>query len=91
MEVDAYNDLRDPAVGCPRILVLLVLPEDEMQWTEQTEEHLLLRHCAYWMSLKGTPPTMNTATVRVSISRTDIFTVDALLGLMDKVRKHEEL
>lgn len=91
MEVKTYNDLRDTEVGCPRILVLLALPQDEPAWTEQTEEYLLVRKCAYWMSLKGLGPTTNTAKNRVAIPRTNVFSVTALLELLDKVRKREEL
>ncbi len=91
LEVETYEDLRDPAVGCPRIMVLLVLPEEEPAWTEQSEEHLLLRRCAYWMSFKGLKPTLNTAKIRVSIPRANVFTVDTLTRLLDKVRKREEL
>jgi len=91
MEVKTYDDLRDPAVGCPRILVLLVLPQDEAAWTEQNEDHLLLRQCAYWMSLKGMDSTTNTETIRVRIPRGNVFSVAALTQLMDKVRKREEL
>ncbi len=46
MEIETYDDLRDPSVGCPRILVLPV---------------------------------------------TNLFSVDALTRIMDKVRKREEL
>jgi Domain of unknown function (DUF4365) len=91
MEVKTYDDLRDPGVGCPRILVLLVMPEEESAWTEQNEDHLLLRRCAYWMSLKGMSSTTNTATIRVAIPRANQFSVDALTQLMDKVRKREDL
>jgi hypothetical protein len=91
LEVKTYDDLRDPAVGCPRILVLLGMPADEAAWTEQHEDHLLLRHCAYWMSLKGMGPTTNTTTVRVPIPRNNLFSIDALQRLMEKVRKREEL
>jgi hypothetical protein len=91
MEVKSYDDLRDPGVGCPRILVLLVMPEDEPAWTEQSEDHLLIRKCAYWISLKGMTPTTNTATIRVPILRTNLFSVDALNQLVDKVRRREEL
>jgi hypothetical protein len=91
MEIKTYDDLRDPNVGCPRILVLLVLPEDELAWTEQSEDHLLIRKGAYWTSLKGRPTTMNTATIRVPIPRANLFSVEALNRLMDKVRKREEL
>jgi hypothetical protein len=41
MEVRAYDDLRQVNAGTPRILVLLVLPEDEGTWTEQQEDYLL--------------------------------------------------
>ena len=44
MEVKAYEDLRRPhGWGCPRILVLLVLPNEEAEWVNQTEEELILR------------------------------------------------
>jgi hypothetical protein len=91
MEVKTYDDLRDPGVGCPRILVLLVMPEDEAAWTEQGEDHLLIRKCAYWTSLKGMPATANTSTVRVPIPRVNAYSVDALNRLMEKVRRREEL
>lgn len=91
LEVKNYDDLRDPQVGCPRILVLLVLPEDEEQWTEQTEDHLLLRHVAYWLSLQGQGPTRNQKTVRVLLPRANLFSVQALETLMAKVRRGEPL
>jgi hypothetical protein len=91
LDVKNYDDLRDPSVGCPRILVLLVLPEEETQWTEQTEDHLLLRHAAYWLSLKGQGPTTNQKTVRVLLPRSSLFSVQALESLMSKVRRGEPL
>lgn len=91
LDVKNYEDLRDPQVGCPRILVLLVLPEDEAQWSEQTEEHLLLRRAAYWISLKGREPTNNQKTVPVLLPRANLFSVQALQSLMDKVRRGEPL
>ncbi len=91
MEVKSYDDLRSPQLGCPRILVLLVLPEDEAQWTGQTEEHLLLRHCAYWLSLRDQGPSRNQRTVRVAIPRTNVFSVEALHELMGRVRRREKL
>jgi hypothetical protein len=91
LEVKYYDDLRDPTVGCPRILVLLVLPAEETTWTEQTEDHLLLRRCAYWISLKGMGATTNTATIRIPIPRNNVFSVEALNQLMKKVSKGEDL
>jgi hypothetical protein len=91
LDVKNYDDLRDPQVGCPRILVLLVLPEDENQWTEQSEDHLLVRHAGYWHSLNGWGPRANQKTVRVALPRANLFSVQALESLMAKVRRGESL
>jgi hypothetical protein len=90
MEVKTYNDLRDPEVGTPRILVLLVQPEIEADWTGMTETELMLRRCAYWLSLKGQGATANTSTIRVSIPRTNRFSVEALQGIMERLRNGED-
>jgi hypothetical protein len=86
LPAQAYEVLRQPAVGCPRILVVLVLPRDEARWSGQTEEALILRHCAYWLSLKGHGPTANRRSVRVSIPRANVFSVEALHGLMARIK-----
>lgn len=86
-----YDDLRDEGVGCPRILVLLVLPEQESDWTKQTEEHLQLCHGAYWLSLKGYPPAGNAKTVRIRLPRKQLFTMTALHEVMDRVCRREPL
>ena len=91
MEVKTYEDLRDPAVGTPRILVMLALPTHENNWTEMTEEQLLIRKCAYWMSLRGLGETMNEETIRVSIPRANAFNVESLQTLMHRVRTGEDL
>ena len=91
LEVKTYDDLRDSDVGCPRILVLMILPEDEVRWTEQSENHLILRQCAYWFSLRGWGPTSNTASIRLAIPRVNIFSMDSLRDIMDKIRKREPL
>jgi hypothetical protein len=91
LDVRNYDDLRDPQVGCPRILVLLVLPEEEGRWVEQTEDRLLMRHGAYWLSLKGRGPTVNQKTVRVLLPRANLFSAQALEILMGKVRGREPL
>jgi hypothetical protein len=90
LEVKSYDDLRAIDVGTPRILVLLVQPENELEWTEMDEEALRLRRCAYWISLKGREPTSNTETVRVSIPRANRFSVEALQGIMERLRTGEE-
>lgn len=90
LEVKTYDDLRSTNVGTPRILVLLVQPENESDWTHMDEEELRLRRCAYWMSLKGREPTSNTETIRVSIPRANRFSIEALRGIMERLRDGED-
>ncbi len=89
LEVRAYEVLRQSAPGCPRILVVLVLPENETEWVTQTEAALSIRHCAYWLSLRGRSTVSNRKTVRVRIPRDNVFSVSALRELMAKVRRGE--
>jgi Domain of unknown function (DUF4365) len=91
LERRAYDLLRQPIVGTPRILVVLVLPREESLWTAQTEHELTLRHCAYWMSLRGRPPSANRRFVRVEVPRTNIFSVKALQDLMRRIKRGEPL
>lgn len=84
LEVRAYNILRREKVNRPRILVVLVLPEDEGEWMSQSQDALILRRCAYWTSLRGTGPTAARTTVRVSIPRANVFSVQCLGALMDR-------
>lgn len=41
---------------CPRLrircILVLVLPDDEARWLDQSLEELVLRECAYWVSLR---------------------------------------
>jgi len=87
LEVRAYDLLRQENVSRPRILVVLVLPEDESQWLSQSEDALILRRCAYWVSLRGAKPTTAQATVRILIPRANVFSVESLQTLMDQARE----
>jgi hypothetical protein len=89
LTVASYDDLRDPTVGTPRILVVLVLPEVEEEWLTITEEQLLLRKAAYWHSLRGMPATTSRRSVRVEIPQANLFTVESLRALMDRIRRQE--
>jgi hypothetical protein len=82
LDVRTYNLLRHVARDRPCVLVLLVLPEDEALWLTQSEDELVLRHCAYWMSLGGADPTENEVRVRVTIPRENRFSVEGLKDLM---------
>jgi hypothetical protein len=65
------------------------MPEDEALWLDQSPEELTLRHCAYWLSLKGYPPTPNTTTVRVSIPLANVFS-PVLRDIVQRLRERRD-
>ncbi len=89
LEVRAYNILRQPNASRPRILVVLVLPEDENEWSSQTEDALILRRCAYWMSLRGAEAPASQTTVRIAIPRGNVFSIESIQTLMDRAQGGE--
>ena len=90
LEVKNYDDLREPGDNCPRILVVLVLPEEEAQWLSQSVEELILRHCAYWISLEGYPATAATTTLRIAIPRSAVFSVEAVRGILARLHERKK-
>jgi hypothetical protein len=86
LDVRAYNWSRQHQVYRPRILVLLVLPEDEAQWLSQSLEELVLRRCAYWTALRGAEPTTKQRTIRVRLPRANVFSSAAVCQLLDEAR-----
>jgi Domain of unknown function (DUF4365) len=88
LDVRTYQSLRtDPRI--PRILVVLVLPEDERLWLHQTIDELVVRHCAYWHSLRGAAPSTASSSVRIAIPRRQMFTVEALQTFLEGLLKGE--
>ena len=46
LPIKNYDDLRVD-VQTPRILIVVLMPEDETEWLAQTDEQLCLRYCGY--------------------------------------------
>lgn len=89
LDARTYEYLREPsAIYC--LLVVLVLPEEETQWLSQSVEELIVRHCAYWISLAGAEPRTATSSVRIAIPRAQVFSVDAVRSIMDRLCEGEE-
>jgi len=44
-----------------------------------------MRHCGYWLSLRGQPETANVSQVTVQIPRSQIFSVTSLQHLMHQL------
>jgi hypothetical protein len=85
-----YDELRAPAL-IPRLLLVLLLPENPAEWLETSEECMISRRCAYWLSLLGMPETSNTSSVSVRLPRAQRFDVEQLQGLMQRVSRQEPL
>jgi len=89
LDVRTHEYLRQRSrIHC--ILVLLVLPEDEGQWLSQSVEELTVRHCAYWISLEGAEPTTATSSIRIAIPRTQVFSVQTVRAMMNRLIQGEE-
>lgn len=81
-----YESLRIETIA-PRLLVVLDLPREEEQWLTVTAGNLVMRRCAYWLSLKGFEERENVASVTVRIPTAHIFDAENLRSLMEQVRK----
>lgn len=84
IDVPTYESLRrTPPI--PRVLVLLVLPEEEGHWLNQSPEELVIRRCAYWTSLRGAEPTAATSSVRIAIPLARVFSAQAVQALLSRL------
>jgi hypothetical protein len=82
IDLETYDNLRDPMVSNPRILVLVLVPSNVNEWITQSEKELVMCHCAYWLSLKGAPASSNTTTQSVYFQRKNVFNPVALQSMM---------
>lgn len=79
-----YNDLTLKRQS-PLILVVLELPIHENDWLVCTADQLLLRRCAWWMSLRGHTP-IDAGSRVVKIPDTQRLTETSLEQLMNRSR-----
>ncbi|MDX6699599.1 MAG: hypothetical protein QOE65_2996 [Solirubrobacteraceae bacterium] len=81
LDVKNYVDLSWPtdALYVPRILILVHVPADPSEWLDCDPDRIILKRCAYWVSLAGSPPTENTSTVVVKVPTEQVFDAGALL------------
>lgn len=85
LKLKNYNDLRE-ITQVPRILVVVRLPEDSDKWLTISQNELILRHCAYWVSLRGQPEVDVQTSKTVYIPAKNRFDVDGLAALMEQAR-----
>nr|WP_246386334.1 DUF4365 domain-containing protein [Armatimonas rosea] len=87
LDIDTYQRLRSNRTLHPRILVVVTVPRDQGAWVSQTEDELIMRHCAYWKSLEGEPASTNTTAQTVYLPRAQIFDVASLSYLMGRLNQ----
>lgn len=88
MRVDDYNKLAEWEGGIC-ILVLFCLPKDPEEWLSLSEDELVLKRCCYWKRVSD-PPSQNKYSQRVLIPRSQVFTPQTIVGLLEKVRQGAE-
>lgn len=81
LPVKNYNDLRWPpeSLYVPRILIVVHVPHDAGEWMACDPEQIVLRRCAYWLSLAGSAETSNASSVTVKVPTEQVFDAEALL------------
>lgn len=79
LKVKNYNELRGLRLN-PKLLVVVLVPDDPADWTAQDPAGLVLRRCGYWLSLANAPTTGNTTSVTVQVPTAQVFTPAAVRG-----------
>ncbi|HEX4206938.1 MAG TPA: DUF4365 domain-containing protein [Ktedonobacteraceae bacterium] len=88
LEVKNYNDIINSSI-C--VLILMCLPPNSDEWLSQDEECLRLHKCCYYWRPSDLAETLNTRKKRISISKSQIFTVNVLTMLMDEAQARLQL
>ena len=89
--ISRYDDLRSEVLTTHRILVVLFLPPDPSDWLSVSENELSLKKCAYWVSLRGAPPSANTVSQTVYIPQSQIFDANSLRNIFVRLSRNEML
>jgi hypothetical protein len=84
-----YEQLRESNLLVPRVLLVIRLPVELGEWLEQSEQALALRHCGYWVSLRGRAPTLNSGSITVVLPRLQVLSPEALRGMMERIDRGE--
>ncbi|PLL11617.1 hypothetical protein C0V75_16515 [Tabrizicola sp. TH137] len=76
-----YDLLIEPS-GHPRLLMVYEMPRDRSQWLESDRNQLVMRKCAYWVSLSGLPQSENDVSVTIRVPSSQVLSVSELTRLM---------
>ena len=71
--------------------MVVCLPEDDAQWLEWAPEQLVIRRCAWWVSLRGAPESMNDSGQTILLPRKQHFYPETLREIMTCLSREETL
>jgi hypothetical protein len=91
LSVPHYDKLRVEALASPRLLVVLRLPPNPEEWLQISEDALVAKRCAYWLSLRGAPASGNLESQTVDIPRPNLVSPLGLTTLMARFSRLEVL
>ncbi|MFJ2632733.1 DUF4365 domain-containing protein [Streptomyces sp. NPDC087422] len=80
-------DRRDPQA----ILIVMATSYRQAEWTNASHERLEVKHCCYWLSLKGENARAGVESPTVRIPTKNIFDAAALTTILDKLDRGESL
>jgi hypothetical protein len=83
--VSQYNILRSREWATPRILAVLFLPSDFGDWLGHSHDELLLRRCAYWVSLADAAPCENESGQTIYLPKAQCLNPQGLLTLCSRL------
>lgn len=87
LPIKNYNDLRTGIN--PKILVVVLVPRSDITpvipWIECNNEHTIFRYKAYWKSIHDFPPTENRESVTVLVPIKNVFDVETVNKLVDRM------
>jgi Domain of unknown function (DUF4365) len=83
--IKQYDNLRTN-VGEPyRILVVLFLPKEPIEWLRVSQDELLLKQAAYWVCLYGADKTENDTGVTIYMPKANLLTPESLIKLCQEM------
>jgi len=82
LELDTYDRLRSVRVSVPRILVLVLIPDDPTDWIRTNQYDMSLHHRAFWTHLGGDPASTNATQQRVFLPIQNALDANGLMDLI---------
>ncbi|MDD3858588.1 MAG: DUF4365 domain-containing protein [Bacteroidales bacterium] len=84
LEAKTYNDLIQRKNNQhPLLLVLFILPENNVEWLSLSAEELVIRKQAFWYFPDSTTLTSNIGSQRITLPRENIFSLETIDNLFE--------